>query len=191
MGMHGVGHRRCQVELRDLLPHIPRDELDRGLHFGHHPLGFPNPVQTALTKPFVPRNGANPINLRLDISGNEFAVSTHATLYIDKVVGLTDGADALGNLLALRTNALTLLVGRVRFLCELLQACGGLGWAARSPIFRRVASALKLFLSMLKPLLRLGGRLCSRPLLGGHGARDGFDQLVLHMEQVRRVCAPR
>src|SRR4051794_13248757 len=103
------------------------------------------------------------------------------------MVGLADGADALGNLLALRTDALTLWVCRLRFLGELLQACGGLWGTARSPIFRRVASALKLRLYMLKPLLRLGGRLCSRPLLGGHRAGGGFDQLMLHMEEVWRV----
>jgi hypothetical protein len=41
-----------------------------------------------------------------------------------------------------------------------------------------------------KLLLRLGGHLRCRPLLGGHGAADRFDQLMLHMEEVRRVvCA--
>lgn len=107
------------------------------------------------------------------------------------MVGVADGADALGHLLALRTEAFKLLVCRVRFLCELLQACGGLWRAARSPLCRRVASALQLLLYVLKLLLRLGGRLCSRPLLGGHGAGDGFDQLMLHMEDVRRVMRPQ
>jgi hypothetical protein len=63
-----------------------------------------------------------------------------------------------------------LLARRLPFLCELLQACGGLWGATRTPFFRRVARALKLPLSLLEPLLRLGGRLCSCPLLGGHGA---------------------
>ena len=133
------------------------------------------------------RNGANGIHLRLDICRNELAVSTHAALYIDKVVGMADGTDALGDLLALRADALKLLARRLRFLCELLQACGGLWGAARAALFRRVARALQLLLSLLKPLLRLGGRLRSRPLLGGHGAGDRFDQFMLHMEEVRRV----
>jgi hypothetical protein len=62
------------------LPHIPRDELDCGLHFRHHPLGFIDPLQAGLTEPFVPGNAANRINASLDISGNELAVSTHAAL---------------------------------------------------------------------------------------------------------------
>jgi len=66
------------------------------------------------------RNGANPINLRLDIRGNELAVSPHAAFYIDKVVGLADSADALGDLLSLRADALKLLVCRLRFLFDLL-----------------------------------------------------------------------
>jgi hypothetical protein len=149
MGMHSVGHRRGHVEFRDLLPHLPRDKLDGGLYFGHHPLGFLNPVQTALAEPFVLRNGANPIDLRLDINGNEFAVATHATLYIDKVVGLADGTDALGNLLSLGTDGLELLARDLRVLGELLLACDGL-WRVTCPLFfRHVASALPLPLHVL------------------------------------------
>ena len=74
---------------------------------------------------------------------------------------------------------------RWRFPFELLQAGSGLWGATRPPFCRRVARALKLPLSLREPLLRLGGRLRCRPLLGGHGAADRFDQLMLHMEEVR------
>ena len=40
--------------------------------------------------------------------------------------------DALGDLLSLRADALVLLARRLRFLFELLQACGGL-WGATWP----------------------------------------------------------
>jgi hypothetical protein len=52
---------------------------------------------------------------------------------------------------------------------------------------RRGSSTL---LHLLKLRLRLGGRLARYPLLGGHGAGDRLDQLLLHMEYIRRVvCA--
>ena len=170
MGMHGVGHRRCQVELRDLLPHIPRHKLDRGLHFRNHPRGFVDPLQAGLTETFVLRHAANRVHLCLDIGRNELAIATHAVLEINKVVGMTNGADALGHLLALGADALQRLVGRLRCLRDLLQACGGFEGAARSLLVRRVVRVLKLPLDVLKPLLSRGGRLCSRPLLGGQGA---------------------
>ena len=113
---------------------------------------------------------ANGVNLCLDICRNEPAVSAHAALQIDKVIGLADATDALGDLLALGADAMELLARRLRFLGELLQAWGGLWGATRPPLCRRVARALKLTLYVLKPLLRLGGRLRSRPLLGGHRA---------------------
>jgi len=41
---------------------------------------------------------------------------------------------------------------------------------------------LQVLLHVLNLLLRLAGRLRSRPLLGSHGARDGFHQFMRHME---------
>ena len=52
---------------------------------------------------------------------------------------------------------------------------------------RHVSRLLQLPLPLHKSLVRLAGRLGRRPLLGGHGTADGFDQLMLHMEDVRRV----
>jgi hypothetical protein len=90
--------------------------------------------------------------------------------------------NALGDLLALGTKALKFLVGCLRVLFELLQACGCLWGAPWAALVRRVSRLLKLPLHVRKPLLRLTGRLRRRPLLGGHGAADGFNQLMLHME---------
>ena len=129
MSMQGVGHRRRQVELTDLLAHIPRHKRDRGLHFRHHPFGFVDALQAGLTEPFVLRHAANGVNLPLDICRNEPTVSPHAAFHIDKVVGLAEVTDALGDLLSLGTDALELLARRLRVLCELLQACGCL-WGA-------------------------------------------------------------
>ena len=85
----------------DLLAHIPRDELDGRLHFGHHALGFLDTLQAGLAEVFLLGNGADRVDVVLDIPRNELAVATHAALQVDKVVGVADGADALGDLLAL------------------------------------------------------------------------------------------
>ena len=119
MSVQGVGHRRRQIQLTHLLPHIARDELDGGLHFGHHALGFLNPIHARLAEAFVLRNRANPIDLRLDIPGNERAVSPYTALSIDKVVGVADSANALYDLLSLLADALGLLARGCRFLFDL------------------------------------------------------------------------
>src|SRR5439155_14893354 len=136
----------------------------------HNSLGFVDPVQACVTEAFVLSHGANGIYLRLDICRNKLAIAPHAARHIDKVVGVADATDALGDLLSLCADALELLARRLRFLCELFQAGGGLWGATRPPFFRCGARTLQLPLSLLKPLVRFGGRLRSRPLLGGHRA---------------------
>ena len=80
MGMHGVGPQRCQVKLTDLLSHLTRNKLDRGLHFRNHPFGFVDPLQAGLTETFVLRHAANRVHLCVDICRNELAVAPHAAL---------------------------------------------------------------------------------------------------------------
>ena len=123
--MHGEGGRRCQVQLSDLLPYIPRDELDGCLHFWHDALGFLNTLQAALAEPFVLGDRTNLLDVRLDISGNELAVSTYPAVEIDKMVVVADATDALCNLFALLREALMLTTGGFECLLGLLQAYGG------------------------------------------------------------------
>src|ERR687883_463582 len=104
MRVQGIGHRRGQGELPDLLPHIPRHKLDRGLHFRHHALGFVDPIQAGLRETFVLRTTTNAANLCADIGRNEPTISSHAALQIDHVVDLAARTDALGDLLALRAD---------------------------------------------------------------------------------------
>src|SRR5215510_8436123 len=101
LGVHGEGCGLLQVELIDLLPNIARDELDGGLHFRHHPLSFLDALQAGLAEPFVLGNSANLLEVRLEIRGHELAVSTHAALEIDKMIGMADATDALCDLLTL------------------------------------------------------------------------------------------
>ena len=102
MGMHSVGRGRCQVQLTHLLPHIARDELDGGLHFGHHTLGFLNPLQACLAEAFLVSNGADRVDVLLDITRYELAVAPYTSLQVNKVVGVTDGPDALRETLRVR-----------------------------------------------------------------------------------------
>ena len=74
----------------------------------------------------------------LDITGNELAVATHAALQVDKVVGVADGADALGDLLALPGEALVLLASGFHLLLHLLQARGRLWGTTRATLCRLV-----------------------------------------------------
>src|SRR5919198_4760478 len=101
MGMHGVGRGLCQVQLTHLLPHIARDELDGGLHFRYHTLGFLNPLQACLAEAFLLSNGADRVDVLLDIPRDELAVATYTALQVDKVVGMAEATDTLGDQCAL------------------------------------------------------------------------------------------
>jgi hypothetical protein len=67
-------------------------------------------------------NRTDCVNVLVEITSDELAVTTHATLHIDKVVGMANGADALGDRLSLPGEALMLLASRFHLLCNLLQA---------------------------------------------------------------------
>ena len=156
MGMHGVGPQRCQVKLTDLLSHIPRNKFDRGLHFRHHSLGFVDPIQAGLTETFVLRHAADRVHLCVDSCRHELTVATHAALSIDHVGDLTDGTDALRDLLSLRAEALVLEARRLHFLGEMLQACGSFWRATWATLLRCVVYALHVPLSLLKPASIMG-----------------------------------
>ena len=172
----------CQVELIDLLPNIPRDELDGRLHFRHHALGFLDALQAALAEPFVLGNRTNLLNVRLDISGNELAVSTYPALEIDKMVGMADATDALGDLLALLGEALMLTTGRFELLLGLLKAHGRLWGAAWTALFWLVPRSLQVCLHLIKLLLSCGGCFVGGSLFRRHRSRDGLAEFMLHME---------
>jgi len=121
----------------------------------------------------------------LDISGNELTVSPHPALKIDTMVGMADAADALSDLLALLSEARVLTTGRFACLRGLLQAHGGFWGPARTALFGLVTSALLASLHQFELFHSFSDGLVRSPRFRGHGTRDCFDQLVLHMEQVR------
>ena len=141
MRMHREGLRWCQRQLFDLLAHIPRDKRDGGLHFGHHALGFVETLQAGLTEPFLLRNGADRVDVALDISSNQLTVAPHAALQVDKVIGVADGTDALGHRLALPSEALVFVASRFRILLALLQARGRL-WGTTWSTLGRLAMGI-------------------------------------------------
>src|SRR2546421_8552146 len=137
MGVQGVGRGRRQVQLPHLPPHLPRDELDGGLHFGHHALGFRETLQVGLAEMFMLGNGADRVDVALDIPGNELAVAPYAALHVDKVVGVADGPDTLGDQLALPSEALVFVARGGHVLRHLLQARCRLGRATWITLCRR------------------------------------------------------
>ena len=187
LGVHDKGNRRRSIELLDLLSDITRDERDSRLHFWHHPLGFLDTFRAALAEPFVLGNGANLLDMLLDIRGNESTVSAHAALEIDTMVIVANATDIRLDLFALRSEPRVLATGRFERVLGLLQAHGFLWRPTRPALFGLVICAYRVGLQPFE--LRCGfadGLLC-RPFFGGHGTRDGFDPLVLHMKQVRCV----
>src|SRR5713101_4327269 len=144
MGVHSVGLSLRQISLTHLLPHIPRDKRNGGLHFGHHALGFRDTIQARLAEAFLLRNGAHRVDVLLDIPGNELAVATHAALQVDKVVGVADGADTLGDLLALFAEALVLVASGFHVLLHLLQARGYFWRAARARLCRFASGGVEV-----------------------------------------------
>src|SRR5512132_2394084 len=124
LGMHDKGDRRRYIELIDLLIDITRDELDGRLHLWHHPLGFLDTFQAALAESFVLGNGANLLDVLLDIRGDELAVSAHPALEIDKMVVVANATDTRLDLFALLSETLVLTTSRVECLLGLLQAHG-------------------------------------------------------------------
>ncbi len=122
MRVHSIGLRRRQVQLPHLLPYIIRHKLNGRLHFGHDALRFLDPLQACLAEPFLLDNSTNRVDVCLDITGNELAVSPSPSIQVNKVVGVTDSADTLGDRLALPGEALVLVASGFDVLRNLLQA---------------------------------------------------------------------
>ena len=123
------------VELSDLLTDITRDELDGALHFRHHPLGFVDALQAALAESFLLGNGANLLDVPLDIIGDEVAIAAYPALQIDKMVVVTDAPDTRLDLFTLLRETLVLTTGRFERLLGLLQA-HGFFWGVLDGAFR-------------------------------------------------------
>src|SRR5262249_26087288 len=106
-------------------------------------------------------------------------------LQIDKVVGVANATDARRDLFTVLSETLVLTTGRFEGLLGVLQAHEVLWGASWTALFGLVTCILRVGLQPFELLLGFGDGFVGRPLFGGHGPRNRFDQLVLHMEQVR------
>jgi hypothetical protein len=109
-------------------------------------------------------NGANRVALLVEVSSHALAVSTHAACYIDTVIRVTDGAEALRDRRSLLGEALVLVASGCHCLLDRPEA-GGLLWgAARTTLCRLVGGVVAGIVPPRARRFRLGDRLLRRPL---------------------------
>jgi hypothetical protein len=138
-----------------------------------------------LAEPVVWGTSTRLRDVLVDISGNEWAVSTPPTLQIDTMVGVAEGADAVGDVRALLGQARVFTTGCFERLCGVLQAHGrlwGAAWTARCGL---VVRAVQRRLGVLELLPCCGDGLGGGPLCGGHRRADGLAAFMLPREHVR------
>jgi hypothetical protein len=114
------------------------------------------------------------------------AVAAHAARPLDPEGGLAEATEALGTRLKLGAEALARLACRWRCLSAWLQAGGGWWGMTCAALWRRVVLPRPLAWALLQPLWPRGGRRRRRPVLGRHGACDGFDPCLRTREAVWR-----
>ena len=157
MGVHGVGRGRRHVPLTPLLAYLPRDARDGGLHVGPPALGLLETLQAGLAEVCVLGDGADRVEVALDIPGNALAVAPHTALQVDTVGGVADGAEALGDRLALSGEALGLVASRFHVLRHLLQARCRLWGTTWTTLCRLAVGVVEGLLHLRERLFRLGG----------------------------------
>ncbi len=135
-------------------------------------------------------NGANRVDVLLDLPRNELAVAPHATLQVHKMVGVADGAHALRDLLALLGETLVLVLRCYYILSSLLQAWSHLWRAPWTTLGRLTVGVVEALVHPLERLFSLRHGLGGSPLFDGQRRCDRVAQLMLHMEEVRRVMRP-
>jgi len=180
MRRHGVGRWRRQGPLTAVLPPRARDALAGGLPVGDHALGFRATLQAGRAAVFLLGHGAERIDVALDIPGNALPVATHAALHVDTVGGVTKGAEALGDHLALPNEALVLVARGCHILRHLLQTRCRLWRTTWTTLCRRAGGVVEVLLPPLERLFGLRHGLCSSPLCGGHRRRDRLAECMLH-----------
>jgi len=133
---------------------------------------------------FLLSNGADGVDVLLDIPGTELAMATHAALQVHKVVRVANGSDALDDLLALCAEALVLVACRFDLWRNLREAWRHLCGTARPTLYRLVVRIVEGCLHLLTGCFQLGDGLMGSPLLEGHRRCHCFAQFMLDMEEV-------
>ena len=187
LSVHGAGGRRRSIALRDLLPPITRPTRASRWHFRHDTLGFLAALQAALAEPCMLGKGAHLLDVPWDISGNALAVAAHPALEIDNMVVVAEATHARLDLCTVLSETRGLTAGRCERWLGVLQAHGVFWEGARTTLCGLVTCTLWVGLPPFELLPGCGDSLVGRPLFGGHGTGDCFDQLVLPMAQVGGV----
>lgn len=105
----------------------------------------------------------------MDVTRNERAIATYATLSIHKVVRLAESAEALGGRLALPSETVRLLPRCFDVLGDRCQMCCGLGRALWAALVRLVRGGLALLLHVVPRCFRLHDDLGGRSHCGSQG----------------------
>src|SRR5437016_5101414 len=188
--MPSAGQRRCPRPLWDLLAPILRDARDGRRHVWHDPLGVLDASKARRAEAFLLGHGADRRAVRREIPSAQRAVAAYAALHVDTVVRVAEGVKTLGDLLALRGEALVRLARRVDVLLALLHARGSLWGAPWAALGRRLGDGVEGLGPPRERLFRLGDSLVGRSLCDGHGRCNGLAQRGLPMEEVRRRIRP-
>jgi hypothetical protein len=111
---------------------------------------------------------AHRVDLRLESTGHTLAGATDPALQSDDVGGMADGAEALGESLALPGKALGLWASRFHRLLHLCQARTPRWGAARTMLCRLAMGGVVLLVPPFEPLVRFAGGLVRCSLRDGH-----------------------
>ncbi len=134
------------------------------MHFGNDAFRSLNPIPSGLTEPFLISDLPDRANLVLDISRDEFAISTDSAIQIDKMVGVTDGWNPLFALFSRLDEALVLKARRIHGLLRMFPTHHDLWGTPEPPLGRLAARRLFALLNLFEGLLSRRQRLVSRPL---------------------------
>jgi hypothetical protein len=189
--MHGEGRRRCQLQLWDLLAHIPRDERDSRLHCGYNRRGVRDAISTRMAAACLLGKGADRVALGVEISGNALAIAPPPALQVHKVIRGADGAYPLGDRLALPGEAVVCLTSRADVLLHLGQLRCRLCGTTWTTFFTRAGGALETRLDLAERFFRLHEDFCGSAQFGSHGHCARLAPFMLHMAKVRRVRRPQ
>jgi hypothetical protein len=153
-------------------------------------MGREGTLQTRRAEVFLLGNGADRVDVTLDIADNELAVATHATLQIHKVAGVADSSDALDDGLALPGEVLVLVASRFHGLLHLRQACDWLWGPPWTTLDRRAVGVVEVFVHPLERLFSLRHGLGGSSLFDGQRCFNRFAQFMLPMEESWGVMRP-
>jgi hypothetical protein len=91
------------------------------MHFGNHAFCFTDSLQARVAEGFLLGNGAEGVDLLLNVAGHQLPIAMDTPLQVNEVVRMADGPNALCDLLALLRQALADLVSSLDHWCGLLQ----------------------------------------------------------------------